>query len=33
MRQLMKDGSVTIARAARTVTFPARFTLAAALNP
>ena len=33
MRQPMEDGCVTIARAARTVTFPARFTLAAALNP
>ncbi len=33
MRQPMEDGVVTIARAARTVTFPARFTLAAALNP
>ena len=33
MRQPMEDGSVTIARAARTVTFPAAFTLAAALNP
>jgi magnesium chelatase family protein len=33
MRQPMEDGLVTIARAARTVTFPARFTLAAALNP
>ena len=33
MRQPMEDGSVTIARAARTVTFPARFTLAAALEP
>ncbi len=33
MRQPMEDGSVTIARAARTVTFPAGFTLAAALNP
>jgi magnesium chelatase family protein len=33
MRQPMEDGSVTIARAARTVTYPARFTLAAALNP
>jgi len=33
MRQPMEDGRVTIARAARTVTFPARFTLAAALNP
>ena len=33
MRQPMEDGAVTLARAARTVTFPARFTLAAALNP
>ena len=33
MRQPMEDGHVTIARASRTVTFPARFTLAAALNP
>lgn len=33
MRQPMEDGVVTIARAARTVCFPARFTLAAALNP
>ena len=33
MRQPMEDGIVTIARAARTVTFPSRFTLAAALNP
>jgi magnesium chelatase family protein len=33
MRQPMEDGTVTIARASRTVTFPARFTLAAALNP
>ncbi|HEX8173048.1 MAG TPA: YifB family Mg chelatase-like AAA ATPase [Thermoanaerobaculia bacterium] len=33
MRQPMEDGHVTIARAARTVTFPSRFTLAAALNP
>jgi len=33
MRQPMEDGRVTIARAARTVTFPARFTLTAALNP
>jgi magnesium chelatase family protein len=33
MRQPMEDGAVTIARAARTVTYPARFTLAAALNP
>jgi magnesium chelatase family protein len=33
MRQPIEDGTVTIARAARTVTYPARFTLAAALNP
>jgi magnesium chelatase family protein len=33
MRQPLEDGFVTIARAARTLTFPARFTLAAALNP
>jgi len=33
MRQPMEDGIVTIARAARTITFPSRFMLAAALNP
>jgi len=33
MRQPVEDGHVTIARAARTLTFPARFTLAVALNP
>lgn len=33
MRQPIEDGVVTIARAARTVAYPARFTLAAALNP
>ncbi|MEA2491994.1 MAG: magnesium chelatase family protein [Acidobacteriota bacterium] len=33
LRQPMEDGIVTIARAARTVTFPSRFVLAAALNP
>ncbi|HYM62150.1 MAG TPA: YifB family Mg chelatase-like AAA ATPase [Thermoanaerobaculia bacterium] len=33
MRQPMEDGIVTIARALRTLTFPSRFTLAAALNP
>jgi magnesium chelatase family protein len=33
LRQPMEDGVVTIARAARTVTFPSRFVLAAALNP
>jgi magnesium chelatase family protein len=29
----MEDGVVTIARTSRTLTFPSRFTLAAALNP
>lgn len=33
MRQPMEEGSVTISRASRALTFPARFTLAAALNP
>ncbi len=33
MRQPLEDGFVTISRAARTLTFPSRFTLAAALNP
>src|SRR5579863_7376593 len=33
MRQLLEDGAVTIARAALSVTFPARFMLAAAMNP
>jgi magnesium chelatase family protein len=33
MRQPLEDGSVTIARAAVSVTFPARFMLAAAINP
>jgi magnesium chelatase family protein len=33
MRQPMEDGLVTISRATRTVTYPAAFTLAAALNP
>jgi magnesium chelatase family protein len=33
MRQPLEDGSVTIARAAVSVTFPARFILAAAMNP
>ncbi|HVR42809.1 MAG TPA: YifB family Mg chelatase-like AAA ATPase [Thermoanaerobaculia bacterium] len=33
MRQPLEDGSVTISRALRSLTFPARFMLAAALNP
>jgi magnesium chelatase family protein len=33
MRQPLEDGSVTIARAALSVSFPARFMLAAAMNP
>jgi len=33
MRQPLQDGSVTIARAEVSVTFPARFMLAAATNP
>jgi magnesium chelatase family protein len=33
LRQPMEDGTVTIARVTRTLTFPSRFTLAAALNP
>jgi magnesium chelatase family protein len=33
MRQPMEDGVVTLSRASRTVTFPSRLTLAAALNP
>ncbi|HKS96530.1 MAG TPA: YifB family Mg chelatase-like AAA ATPase, partial [Terriglobia bacterium] len=33
MRQPLEEGSVTIARAALSITFPARFMLAAAMNP
>ena len=33
LRQPLEDGSVTIARAAMSLSFPARFMLAAAMNP
>ncbi len=33
LRQPLEEGSVTIARAAMTLTFPARFTLVASMNP
>ena len=33
MRQPLEDGSVTISRAAMSLTFPSRFMLAAAMNP
>ncbi len=33
MRQPLEDGTVTISRAAMSLSFPARFMLAAAMNP
>jgi magnesium chelatase family protein len=33
LRQPLEDGNVTIARAAMSLSFPARFMLAAAMNP
>jgi magnesium chelatase family protein len=33
LRQPLEEGRITVARAARTITFPARFVLVAAMNP
>ena len=33
LRQPLEEGRITVARAARTVVFPARFVLVAAMNP
>jgi magnesium chelatase family protein len=33
LRQPLEDGVVTLSRAAVSLTYPARFTLAAAMNP
>ena len=33
LRQPLEEGRITVARAARTVSFPARFVLVAAMNP
>lgn len=33
LRQVLEDGCITLARGSQTVTFPARFTLVAAMNP